>query len=94
MTTSASPNNKTAFSRVGSLDQYSGINSRSKLELSENIQIRKLCPSSEETLVNDFGSVLDLSGSGRRDRERANTYTFGSRLTNGGNSNLKDSFLF
>jgi len=94
MTTSASSDSQTAFSRVGSLDQYCSINSGSKLELSENIQIRKLCPSPEETLVDDFGSVLDLSGSGRRDRERANTYTFGSRLTHSGNSNLKDSFLF
>ena len=90
----ASPNSETVFSRIESLDRYRSVNSGSKLEPSKNVQIRKLCGSPEETLANDFGSVLDLSGSGRRDRERANTYTFGTRLTHDNNSNLKDTFLF
>lgn len=90
----SSPASQTAFSRVGSLDRYCNAESGRKLEPSKIVQIRKLCESPEETLVNDFGSVLDLSGSGRRDRERANTYTFGTRLTHNNNSNLKDSFLF
>jgi hypothetical protein len=33
-----------------------------------------------EALSTDLGSILNLSGSDRRDRDRANTYTFGSAL--------------
>ena len=63
VTASSSPIGNTAFSIVGSLDGYSNIN-RSHLL-------------SEDNVLSDFGSLLDLSGP-RDDRERANTYTFGS----------------
>jgi hypothetical protein len=33
---------------------------------------------SVENLASDLGSILNLSGSDRQERERANTYTFGS----------------
>ena len=75
----ASPSGETAFSRVGSMDSY------------YNIQRPHL--HSEDNLLSDFGAVLDLSGP-RIDRERANTYTFGSKQSNSINAHLSDGFRF
>ena len=94
MTSTASPSSQTAFSRVGSMDGYCNTNRKSNLERSNNIQINKSHLSPEETLVSDFGSVLDLSGSDRVDRERASTYTFGSNQSQCNNSDFQDSFRF
>jgi len=76
----ASPSGETAFSRVGSMDSYYNIN-RPNLH-------------SEDNLLSDFGAVLDLSGPPRVDRERANTYTFGSKQSNSINAHLGDDFRF
>merc|ERR1712127_56446 len=90
----ASPRGQTAFSRVGSLDGYCDIHGKSGWEPSNNIQINKSNLSPEETLVTDFGSLLDLSGSDRRDRERASTYTFGSSQSRNDSLHFKDDFRF
>jgi len=92
MASTASPGSQTAFSRVGSMDGYCNTNRNSILKPSSNIFKSHLSP--EETLVNDFGSVLDLSGSDRVDRERASTYTFGSNQSQGNNAHFQDSFRF
>jgi len=97
---SASPRGQTAFSRVASMDGYcnnNSVNRKSSWEPipnSNRINISDFSP--ETTLVADFGSLLDLSGSDRRDRERASTYTFGSRQSPYGNQNpqFKDGSRF
>jgi len=97
---SASPRGQTAFSRVASMDGYCNnniINRKSSWEPipnSNQIKISHLSP--ETSLVPDFGSLLDLSGSDRRDRERASTYTFGSHQSPHGNQNpyFKDGSRF
>ena len=78
LTSRTSPSNQTAFSRVGSLDGYCNGDRKIDWQSKRNFQINQSHRSPEETIIDDFGSVLNLSGSGRRDRERANTYTFGS----------------
>jgi len=93
-TSTASPSGQTAFSRVASTDRYCNINRKSNWEPSNNIRINKSNRSTEETFVSDFGSVLDLSGSHRRDRERANTYTFGSSQSHSNESQFEDDFRF
>lgn len=77
--TSASPGGPTAFSRVASMDGYCNVDRKSNWNRSNSNQINTSDLSPEARLVADFGSLLDLSGSDRRDRERASTYTFGSR---------------
>jgi len=94
MTSTASPSSQTAISRVGSMDRYCNINRKSNWEPIDNIQINKSYRSPEQTLDSDFGSVLNLSGSGPHDRERANTYTFGSSQSHSNKSHFKDSFQF
>ncbi len=86
----ASPEGQAAFSRVGSMDGYCNRNRKSSWDPStiHKTNISDLSP--EATLVADFGSLLDLSGSDRRDRERASTYTFGSNK----NPNFKDVSRF
>ena len=74
----ASPKGQTAFSRVASMDGYCNRNRKSSWDPSTIHQTNISDLSPEATLVADFGSLLDLSGSDRRDRERASTYTFGS----------------
>jgi len=87
-----SPGCQTAFSRVGSMDSYCNINQKSSWDRIKNVQINQSNQTPEETLVSDFGSVLHLSGSDRRDRERANTYTFGSSQSYRNNSHFTESF--
>lgn len=95
---SASPRGQTAFSRVASMDGYCNTYRKSSWEPIGNnnnnqINISDLSP--ETTLVADFGSLLDLSGSDRRDRERASTYTFGSTQSHGiKNPHFKDGSRF
>lgn len=95
-TLNASPSGQTAFSRVASMDGYCNINRKDSWEpskISNQINISDLSP--EATLVADFGSLLDLSGSYRRDRERASTYTFGSSQSHGNKSpQFKDGSRF
>jgi len=86
-------NRHTAFSRCGSVDSVpeSSSSKNGKNCLGHN----RSHIVSEDNLVSDFGSVLDLSGSlGRPDRERANTYTFGSNQTFGNNSCIPGGFRF
>ena len=85
-TLNASSSGHAAVSRVASMDGYCNINRRSNWEPSNKNQINIPDLSPEATLVADFGSLLDLSGSDRQDRERASTYTFGSRQSH---SNIK-----
>lgn len=89
-TSSPSPSNEKAFSRVMSIDSYPNSNVKSTREpINHNQNRRHLV--SEDNLVNDFGSLLDLSGS-RGDRERANTYTFGSNHSSSIASNFSGGF--
>lgn len=86
-----SPRGPTAFSRVASMDGYCNRNRKSSWDPSNNHQTNKSDLSPEATLVADFGSLLDLSGSDRRDRERASTYTFGTNQSYANKSpNFKD----
>ncbi len=95
-TSSASPRGQTAFSRVASMDGYCNTNRKSSWEpIGNNNQINISDLSPETTLVADFGSLLDLSRSDRRDRERASTYTFGSTQSPGNrNPHFKDGSRF
>jgi hypothetical protein len=61
------------------MDGYCNVDRKSNWNRSNSNQINTSDLSPEARLVADFGSLLDLSGSDRRDRERASTYTFGSR---------------
>jgi hypothetical protein len=74
------------------MDGYCNTSRNSILKPGSNIF--KFHRSPEETLANDFGSVLDLSGSDRVDRERASTYTFGSNQSQGNTAHFQDSFRF
>jgi len=94
MISSASPRGQTAFSRVGSLDGYCNVRSKDNWEANTNFQINESLQSPEETLISDFGSVLNLSGPDRRDRERASTYTFGSTRSHDNNLHSKENFRF
>eukprot|EP00536_Pseudo-nitzschia_multiseries_P004211 jgi/Psemu1/64535/estExt_Genemark1.C_690009 len=86
VTHSMSPSVQTAFSRVASADSYS-------YEPSNQNHINRCHLLSEDNLLSDFGSLLDLSGS-RDDRERANTYTFGTNQSSSINAPLSDVFRF
>jgi len=88
-----SPSGQTAFSRVGSVDSLSMNNRKTGYESSHQNQINRSHLLSEDNLLSDFGSLLDLSGS-RDDRERANTYTFGSKQSIGIDAHLHDVFRF
>mmetsp|Transcript_26518 Transcript_26518/g.72883 ORF Transcript_26518/g.72883 Transcript_26518/m.72883 type:complete len:106 (-) Transcript_26518:380-697(-) len=88
-----SPSGQTAFSRVESVDSLSMNNRKTGYESSHQNQINRFHLLSEDNLLSDFGSLLDLSGS-RDDRERANTYTFGSKQSIGIDAHLHDVFRF
>jgi hypothetical protein len=74
---SASSNRHTAFSRVANVGNISGsvLGDARKDQWSV---VHRPHLGSVGNLGSDLGHILNLSGSSRHDRERANTYTYGS----------------
>jgi hypothetical protein len=90
----ATSNLHTAFSRVGVVKDNSGA-------IIDNVNknqwggVNRPHLGSVDMLGNDLESILNLSGSNRPDRERANTFTFGSHhpSTFDRNQFLSDGFI-
>lgn len=74
-----SSNRQTAFSRVGGIEENSGsILDDGRKNQWDVVNVNRPHLGSVEDLASNLGSILNLSGSSRADRERANTYTYGS----------------